>query len=121
MFSINTLAEIQVVGLLLLFGLSPLIILLNPLLRNKEDLLTKLDLVHDKSVILVLIIVMAFTLGIVANGLFTSVSEGLGASSSNDELEFEKWAAENQARVKSLAIASYVLTERSEVIRNKFE
>jgi hypothetical protein len=122
MFIITTFIEIQIVGIFLLIGISPLIILLSPSLRSKGSLWASLDKIADKSLKAIFITIFAFSLGIAANGFFSDSLGMLGLYPGNYyQAEFSEWAGENKSNVRSLEIARYILMERSDVMQSRFE
>lgn len=122
MFAIKDFIEIQVIGFLLLLGVLPLIILFNPSLRNKDGFFAQLDEINDKPTKAVLLIVLAFSLGVAANRIFDDVLDPIGIDpGSQYKAVLESWAESNKPNVKSLKMAELALSERSEVERGWLE
>ncbi|HJP93974.1 MAG TPA: hypothetical protein VJ875_18595 [Pyrinomonadaceae bacterium] len=121
MFSINYFIEVQIVGILVLLGILPLIILCNPSLRKRDGFFAHLDSINDKTTKAVLMLVVAFSIGVAANRLFDDFLDYIGIDpGSQYKSEFKKWAAvpENQAKVKRLKIVEFTLMERSPAINS---
>lgn len=122
MFSIKDYIEIQVVGFLLLLGVLPLIILFNPTLRNKNGFFAQLDEITEKTTKAVFLVVFAFSLGVAANRLIDDALDYLCIDPGHHyKTEFDSWAKENKAYVKSLKKAELVISEKSEVEKGWFD
>jgi hypothetical protein len=122
MFTVTTFIEIQIVGIFLLLGISPVIILLSPSLRSKGSFSANLDRIADKSLKAVFLAIFAFSLGIAANGFFSDNLGALGLyPGKNYQVEFSEWAARSKSNVDSLELARYILMERSDVMQSRFE
>ncbi|HEV2705344.1 MAG TPA: hypothetical protein VGV59_05440 [Pyrinomonadaceae bacterium] len=119
MFSINYFIEVQVVGILALLGILPLIILSSPSLRKRDGFFARLDSINDRTTKAVLMLVVAFSIGVAANRLFDDVLDYAGVDPGHQhKLQFTKWgeAPENQGKAKRLKIAEFALEERSPAI-----
>jgi hypothetical protein len=124
MFEIDNFIEIQVVGFLLLFAISPLLNLLSPAFRAKEGFCPLLEDISHKSAKAVLLIIMAFTVGIAGNRLIDDfVGSNLINHEGHEKYEevFAKWAAEDSTRLQSLKLAEFTDSDASETAQKYFE
>lgn len=119
MFSINYFIEVQIVGILVLLGILPLIILCNPSLRKRDGFFAHLDSINDKTTKAILMLVLAFSIGVAANRLFDDILDYVGIDpGSQHKSKFKIWAdlPENKTKAQKLKIAEFALQERSPAI-----
>ncbi|HEY0429253.1 MAG TPA: hypothetical protein VGC76_15845 [Pyrinomonadaceae bacterium] len=122
MFSIDNFIEIQVVGFLFLLSISPLLNLFTPAFRTQEGFCPLFDNVSDKSAKAILILVLAFAVGIAANRLFDETFEKLGIEGSDEySAPLEKWAQDKPGKMKELKLAEYYVSDNSETSAHYFE
>lgn len=124
MFAIENFIEIQVVGFLLLIAISPLLNIIAPSLRGKDGFCPILEDVSDKSAKAVLIIVMAFCVGIAGNRLIDDVigSDFIGQEGDETYKEgFKNWASGYPYKLQSLKLAEFHVGGENEYARGYYE
>ncbi len=151
MFSIDNFIEIQVVGFLLLLAISPLVNLLTPALRVQEGFCPFFENIPDKSAKAILLLVLAFSVGIAGNRLVDELFDGFEIEGreefetkcskkelckkdegcqkyveclqkkANSTKEFDIWAKANSAKLQKIKLAEYYVSDHSDTAQKYFE
>lgn len=124
MFSIESLIEIQIVGILLLIAISPLLNLLSPSLREQKGFCPFIENIPDKSAKAIIILIMAFIIGVAGNRLIDDfIADVLYLEGreqhKKDESDFKKWAVQNKKL--EIKLAEYYVSDNSQTAKNYFE
>jgi cbb3-type cytochrome oxidase subunit 3 len=132
MLSIENYIEIQIVGFLLFFAITPFINIFIANYRKETHLCPLFKDITETSAKIVLIIIIAFTLGAVGNRLIDDFIDDVLEKQGNEEYKkiYKTWAEENNklsdkdAKVSSLKLAEFELSAnemaRGYLDRHKF-
>jgi hypothetical protein len=97
MLTIQNFIEIQIVGLLLLFAITPLINIFVADYRKKTHLCPLFEEIPEKSAKIVLIAIIAFTIGAIGNRLIDDFIDDVLKKQGNEEYKeiYKAWANKN--------------------------
>lgn len=144
MFSIDNFIEIQVVGFLLLLAISPIINLLSKDLRTQEGFCPFFENIPDKSAKAILLLVLAFSVGIAGNRLVDELFDNLNIEGKEsfqcernclipifcsekvkncpveNKTDFGKYYDNNPGTLRDLKLAEYFVSDNSKTAQDYF-
>lgn len=119
MFSLDLFLEIQIVGMLVLFAVSPIFIRFIPALNKKEGFFAGLDRAGDKAALSIAMLVLSFVIGVSCNLMLTALFNSSHLIPGDEySKDFAARAERNSQRIKSQDGVELTLGSKSEAIRS---
>jgi hypothetical protein len=121
MFEIDNFIEIQVVGVLLLLGASPIFLLMDPAFSRQQGAFSFLHKINSKGALAIFVLVAAFCTGIAGNRL---IDDSLGRLEMEGEEHYsESYSAivKGRALPGSIKLAEFTVADNNEYARGWLE